>query len=257
MAVLLLLWHGHSFKHSFRLQYGIVFWLAIKFDGWSICIYAVYLLLNILWFLLFQKGWVKQSGKRMLLFMLWRLTNVSLLHSLFFCPSPVSISCGGIALFRVRAQSKGLPKKAKSKLSQDKYKAVGTSHKKHIGRPKNKRFSHPFGALHCKAVWTFPQKCAPSGGRIRPITRSLRKDTKVKVNAQGYSHLPTHLMVSVDRYDNYLSKKVSLGTQIFIFCQIWQFKKQYYEKVNKFWLVSYEIEQAPTYEKSHSAPRVS
>ena len=106
--------------------------------------------------------------------------------------------------------------------------------------------------LHCKAVWTFPQKCAPSGGRIRPITRSLRKDTKVKVNAQGYSHLPTHLMVSVDRYDNYLSKKVSLGTQIFIFCQIWQFKKQYYEKVNKFWLVSYEIEQAPTYEKSHS-----
>ena len=29
-------------------------------------------------------------------------------------------------------------------------------------------------------------------------------------------------------------------------------KKQYYEKVNKFWLVSYEIEQAPTYEKSHS-----
>ena len=59
-------------------------------------------------------------------------------------------------------------------------------------------------------------------------------------------------MVSVDRYDNYLSKKVSLGTQIFIFCQIWQFKKQYYRKVNKFWLVSYEIEQAPTYEKSHS-----
>ena len=59
-------------------------------------------------------------------------------------------------------------------------------------------------------------------------------------------------MVSVDRYDDYLSKKVSLGTQIFIFCQIWQFKKQYYEKVNKFWLVSYEIEQAPTYEKSHS-----
>ena len=86
---------------------------------------------------------------------------------------------------------------------------------------------------------------------------ALKKTQKVKVNAQGYSHLPTHLMVSVDRYDNYLSKKVSLGTQIFIFCQIWQFKKQYYEKVNKFWLVSYEIEQAPTYEKSHSAPRVS
>ena len=29
-------------------------------------------------------------------------------------------------------------------------------------------------------------------------------------------------------------------------------KKQFYEKVNKFWLVTYEIEQAPTYEKSHS-----
>ena len=109
---------------------------------------------------------------------------------------------------------------------------------------------------HCKAVWTFPQKCAPSVGKHGPITRSLRKDTKVKVNAQGYSHLPTHLMVSVDRYDNYLSKKVSLGTQIFIFCQIWQFKKQYYEEVNKFWLVSYEIEQAPTYEKSHSESSV-
>ena len=61
-------------------------------------------------------------------------------------------------------------------------------------------------------------------------------------------------MVSVDRYDNYLSKKVSLGTQIFIFCQIWKFKKQYYEEVNKFWLVSYEIEQAPTYENPHSVP---
>ena len=79
--------------------------------------------------------------------MWWWLTNVSLLHSLFFCPSPVSISCGGIALFRVRAQSKGLPKKAKSKLSQDKYKAMGTAHKKHTGRPKNERFSHPFGVL--------------------------------------------------------------------------------------------------------------
>ena len=30
-------------------------------------------------------------------------------------------------------------------------------------------------------------------------------------------------------------------------------KKLYYLKVNKFWLVTYEIEQAPTYEKSHSA----
>ena len=89
-------------------------------------------------------------------------------------------------------------------------------------------------------------------GEIDQYQGALKKTQKVKVNAQGYSHLPTHLMASIDRYDNYLSKKLSLGTQFFIFCQIWQMKKQYYEKVNKFWLVSYEIEQAPTYEKSHS-----
>ena len=59
-------------------------------------------------------------------------------------------------------------------------------------------------------------------------------------------------MVSMDRYENYLSKKVSLGTQIFILCQIWQLEKQLYEKVNKFSWVSYEIEEAATYEKSHS-----
>ena len=105
---------------------------------------------------------------------------------------------------------------------------------------------------HFDAVWIFPQKCAPSVGRNRPMTRSLKKTQKVKANAQGYSHLPTHLMVSIDRYENYLSKKVSLGTQIFILCQIWQLEKQFYEKVNKFWLVSYEIEEAATYEKSHS-----
>ena len=107
-------------------------------------------------------------------------------------------------------------------------------------------------ATHFDAVWIFPQKCAPSVGRNKPITRSLKKTQKVKANAQGYSHLPTYLMVSIDRYENYLSKKVSLGTQIFIFCQIWQLKKQFYEKVNKFWLVNYEIEQAATYKKSHS-----
>ena len=105
---------------------------------------------------------------------------------------------------------------------------------------------------HFDAVWIFPQKCAPSVGRNRPMTRSLKKTQKVKANAQGYSHLPTHLMVSIDRYENYLSKKVSLGTQIFILCQIWQLEKQFYEKVNKLWLVSYEIEEAATYEKSHS-----
>ena len=108
-----------------------------------------------------------------------------------------------------------------------------------------------YGA-HFDAVWIFPQKCAPSVGRNRPMTRSLKKTQKVKANAQGYSHLPTHLMVSIDRYENYISKKVSLGTQIFILCQIWQLEKQFYEKVNKFWLVSYEIEAAATYEKSHS-----
>ena len=106
---------------------------------------------------------------------------------------------------------------------------------------------------HFDAVWIFPQKCAPSVGRNKPMTRSLKKTQKVKANAQGYSHLPTHLMVSIDRYENYLSKKVSLGTQIFIPCQIWQLEKQFYEKVNKFWLVSYEIEVAAPYEKSHSA----
>ena len=106
--------------------------------------------------------------------------------------------------------------------------------------------------LNFDAVWIFPQKCAPSVGRNKPMTRSLKKTQKVKANAQGYSHLPTHLMVSIDRFGNYLSKKVSLGTQIFILCQIWQLEKQFYEKVNKFWLVNYEIEQAATYKKSHS-----
>ena len=105
---------------------------------------------------------------------------------------------------------------------------------------------------HFDAVWIFPQKCAPSVGRNKPMTRSLKKTQKVKANAQGYSHLPTNLMVSMDRYENYLSKKVSLGTQIFILCQIWQLEKQFYEKVNKFWLVNYEIEQVVTYKKSHS-----
>ena len=31
-------------------------------------------------------------------------------------------------------------------------------------------------------------------------------------------------------------------------------KKQFYEKVNKFWLVSYEIKEAATYEKTHRGP---
>ena len=113
--------------------------------------------------------------------------------------------------------------------------------------------STPLPMAHFDAIWIFPQKYAPSVGRNKPLTRNLKKTQKVKANAQGYSHLPTHLMVSIDRYENYLSKKVSLGTQIFILCQIWQLEKQFYEKVNKFWLVNYEMEQAATYEKSHSA----
>ena len=67
----------------------------------------------------------------------------------------------------------------------------------------------------------FPQKCAPSVDRFKPIRERLQKTKKVKANAQGYSHLPTHLMVPTYRSNTNLFKKISLGTQIFIFCQIW------------------------------------
>ena len=67
----------------------------------------------------------------------------------------------------------------------------------------------------------FPQKCAPSVDRFKPIRERLQKNKKVKANAQGYSHLPTHLMVPTYRSNTNLFKKISLGTQIFIFCQIW------------------------------------
>ena len=66
----------------------------------------------------------------------------------------------------------------------------------------------------------FPQKCAPSVDRFKPIRERLQKNKKVKANAQGYSHLPTHLMVPTYRSNTNLFKKISLGTQIFIFCQI-------------------------------------
>ena len=66
----------------------------------------------------------------------------------------------------------------------------------------------------------FPQKCAPSVDRFKPIRERLQKTKKVKANAQGYSHLPTHLMVPTYRSNTNLFKKISLGTQIFIFCQI-------------------------------------
>ena len=49
-------------------------------------------------------------------------------------------------------------------------------------------------------------------------------------------------------------KKISLGTQFFIFFKLWLIGKQYYEIVNKFWLVNYEIETAPTYKKLQSEP---
>ena len=98
----------------------------------------------------------------------------------------------------------------------------------------------------------FPQKCAPSVDKFKPIREGLQKDKKVKANAQGYSHLPTHLMVLTDRSNTNMFKKISLGTQFFIFFKLWLIGKQYYEIVNKFWLVNYEIETAPTYEKSHS-----
>ena len=67
----------------------------------------------------------------------------------------------------------------------------------------------------------FPQKCAPSVDWFKPIRERLQKNKKVKANAQGYSHLPTHLMVPTYRSNTNLFKKISLGTQIFIFCQIW------------------------------------
>ena len=60
-------------------------------------------------------------------------------------------------------------------------------------------------------------------------------------------------MVLIDRSNINMFKKISLGTQFFIFLKLWLIGKQYYEIVNKFWLVNYEIETAPTYEKSHSA----
>ena len=61
-------------------------------------------------------------------------------------------------------------------------------------------------------------------------------------------------MVLIDRSNTNMFKKISLGTQFFIFLKLWLIEKQYYEIVNKFWLVNYEIETAPTYEKSHSVP---
>ena len=67
----------------------------------------------------------------------------------------------------------------------------------------------------------FPQKCAPSVDRFKPIRERLQKIKKVKANAQGYSHLPTHLMVPTYRSNTNLFKKISLGTKKFIFCQIW------------------------------------
>ena len=48
-------------------------------------------------------------------------------------------------------------------------------------------------------------------------------------------------------------KNLVLGQNFLSFARYDRWKKQYYEKVNKFWLVSYEIEQAPTYENPHSA----
>ena len=67
----------------------------------------------------------------------------------------------------------------------------------------------------------FPQKCAPSVDRFKPIRERLQKTKKVKANAQGYSHLPTHLMVPTYRSNTNLFKKISLGTKKIIFCQIW------------------------------------
>ena len=74
---------------------------------------------------------------------------------------------------------------------------------------------------HSVIFQKFPQKCAPSVDRFKPIRERLQKTKKVKANAQGYSHLPTHLMVPTYRSNTNLFKKISLGTQIFIFCQIW------------------------------------
>ena len=107
-------------------------------------------------------------------------------------------------------------------------------------------------ATHSVIFRKFPQKCAPSVDKFKPIREGLQKDKKVKANAQGYSHLPTHLMVLTDRSNTNMFKKISLGTQFFIFFKYDLIGKQYYEIVNKFGLVNYEIETAPTYEKSHS-----
>ena len=82
-------------------------------------------------------------------------------------------------------------------------------------------FSRVHQAAHSVIFQKFPQKCAPSVDSFKPIRERLQKTKKVKANAQGKSHLPTHLMVPTYRSNTNLFKKISLGTQIFIFCQIW------------------------------------
>ena len=69
---------------------------------------------------------------------------------------------------------------------------------------------------HCIASPIFLQKCVPSAWRGHTNQTKNRR-----ANAQGYNHLPTHLMVPTYRSNTNLFKKISLGTQIFIFCQIW------------------------------------
>ncbi len=45
------------------------------------------------------------------------------------------------------------------------------------------------------------------------MTRSLKKTQKVKANAQGYSHLPTYLMVLIDRSNTNMFKTRQKGLQ--------------------------------------------
>ena len=47
-------------------------------------------------------------------------------------------------------------------------------------------------------------------------------------------------------------KKFVLVNKFLSYARYDSLKKQFYEKVNKFWLVNYEIEQVVTYKKSHS-----
>ena len=61
---------------------------------------------------------------------------------------------------------------------------------------------------HCKAVWIFPQKYAPSVGINKPIRGAFKRHEKVKANAQAHKALPTKLILSKDLLGTNLTRKV-------------------------------------------------